>query len=98
MDEEEYSRKYAHLRILKSIQEYMVSDKDAQVGIYPIRVPDDFLYQLMKLKGAEDTDELIHHIFRVGLNLWSDKLYNDEFGSQQNLEEFIQLVKKRSRE
>ena len=98
MDEEEYNRKYAHLRILKSIQEYMVSDKDAPSGIYPIRVPEDFLYQLMKLKGAENTDKLVHHIFRTGLSLWSDKLYNDEFGSQQNLEEFIQIVKKRTSE
>ncbi len=98
MDEEEYNRKYVHLRILKSIQEYLSSDSDMPTAVYPIKVPDDLLYQVTRLEGAESTDKLIHHIFRLGLTLWSDKLYNDEFGSQQNLEEFIQLVKKRNQE
>ena len=98
MDEEEYHRKYVHLRILKSIQEYLSSDSDKPTAVYPIRVPDDLLYQVTGSEGAESTDTLLHHIFRLGLTLWSDKLYNDEFGSQQSLEEFIQLVKKRNQD
>ncbi len=98
MDQEEYNRKYVNLRILKSIQEYLSSDSDMPTAVYPIKVPDDLLYQVTGLEGAESTDKLIHHIFRLGLTLWSDKLYNDEFGSQQSLEEFIQLVKKRNQE
>jgi len=82
MDEEEYNRKYVQLRILKSIQEYLSSDNDMPTAVYPIKVPDDLLYQVTGLEGAESTD----------------KLYNDEFGSQQSLEEFIQLVKKRNQE
>jgi hypothetical protein len=98
MDEEEYNRKYVHLRILKSIQEYLSSGSDMPTAVYPIRVPDDLLYQVTGSEGAESTDKLLHHIFRLGLTMWSDKLYNDEFGSQQSLEEFIQLVKKRNQD
>lgn len=98
MNEEEYKRKYVNLRILKSVQEYLKSDVDAQTAVYPIKVPDDLLYQVIKSQGVENADRLIHRIFNLGLTIWSDKLYNDEFGSEQSLEEFIQLVKKRNRD
>ena len=98
MDEKEYNRKYVNLRILKSIQEYLKSNVNAPTAIYPIKVPDDLLYQVIKSQGVENADRLIHHIFDLGLTIWSEKLYNDEFGSEQSLEEFIQLVKERNRE
>jgi len=98
MDENEYNRKYVNLRILKSIQEYLKSNVDAPTAVYPIKVPDDLLYQVIKSQGVENADKLIHHIFDLGLTIWSEKLYSDEFGSEQSLEEFIQLVKERNRE
>jgi len=98
MDEEEYNSKYINLRILKSIQEYLKSKNDASTALYPIQVPDELLYQAVKLEGPEKGDQIIHHIFNLGLTLWSEKLYSDVFGSQENLEEFIKLVKKRNRE
>ena len=98
MDEKEYNRKYINLRILKSIQEYLKSNVNAPTAVYPIKVPDDLLYQVIKSQGVENADRLIHHIFDLGLTIWSEKLYNDEFGSEQSLEEFIRLVKKRNRE
>ena len=93
MDQKEYTNKYANLRILKSIQEYLKSDENSQTSVYPIRVPDDLLYQTLKIKGAQSTDNVIHHIFKLGLSIWSEKLYNTAFGSQQSLEEFIEIVK-----
>ncbi len=96
MDEEEYKDKYINLRILKSIQEYLKLDKDHSESVYPVRVPDDFLYLILKMQGPDNVDKLIHHIFRLGLEIWSDRLYNEKFGSQRNLEEFIELVKKRN--
>ncbi len=98
MDQEEYTNKYINLRILKSIQEYLKSDENSQTAVYPIRVPDDLLYQTLKMKGAKSADNLIHHIFKLGLSVWSEKLYNTAFGSQKSLEEFIELVKKRDKE
>jgi hypothetical protein len=98
MDEEEYNRKYANLRILKSIQEYLRSDSNSPTAVYPIRVPDDLLYQVLKLRGAEKTDKLIHSIFQLGLTAWSERLFDNEFGSERNLEMFIKLVKKRNAE
>ena len=98
MDEREYNKKYVNLRILKSIQEYLKSEDDAETGVYPIKVPDELLYQMVRLEGTEETDKLIHRIFKMGLTLWSEKLYLDIFGSQENLEEFIEMVKKRNRD
>jgi len=98
MDEEEYNKKYVNLRVLKSIQEYLKAETDSEAAVYPIRVPDDLLYQVLKLQGSENADQLIHHIFKLGLTIWSEKLYSEIFGSQENLEEFIALVKKRTRE
>jgi hypothetical protein len=82
MDEEEYNKKYINLRILKSIQEYLKPPGNSPTALYPIKVPDDLVYR----------------IFRMGLTAWSEKLYNEIFGTQQSLEEFIELVKKRNRE
>lgn len=98
MDEEEYRHKYMNLRILKSVQEYLKTNGDSPTAIYPINVPDELLYQITKSEGPESVDKLIHHIFNLGLTLWSEMLYNDIFGSQKSLEEFIELVKKRNRE
>jgi hypothetical protein len=98
MDEEEYKRKYANLRVLKSVQQYLKKGSTSATAVYPINVPDELLYQALKLHGAEKSDELIHHIFRVGLTIWSEELYNNVFGSEQILEQFIELVKKRNRQ
>ena len=95
MDEEEYHKKYINLRVLKSIQEYLKSDDGSNSAVYPIRVPDDLLYQTLKHQGAENADHLIHEIFTMGLALWSENLFNAIFGSRESLEEFIELVKNR---
>lgn len=97
MEEEEYKQKYANLRILKSIQEYLKVDADSSTAVYPIRIPDDLLYQMLRLHGPENADKLIHRIFELGLAQWSESLYSNTFGSQENLEEFIELVKKRNK-
>lgn len=98
MDDEEYANKYVNLRILKSIQEFLKSRDANHTTVYPIKVPDDLLYQLVKMKGAKGADSVIHQIFRLGLSIWSEKLYSTVFGSQSNLEDFIELVKKRNKE
>jgi len=96
MDEKEYNKKYTHLRILKSVQDYLRTDSESSTSIYPIKVPDDLLLQVLKLDGPEGADRLIHHIFKLGLTLWNEKLYDDEFGSPDALNEFINLVKRRA--
>ncbi|MDY6971408.1 MAG: hypothetical protein SV775_03660 [Thermodesulfobacteriota bacterium] len=98
MDEEEFNRKYVNLRILKSIQDYMKTEGTSPTAVYPINVPEDLLYQVLKLQGPENADSLIHHIFKLGLAFWSEKSYTDVFGSEQSLETFIELLKKRNRE
>lgn len=98
MEENEYQKKYADLRILKSIQEYLKSKEDSPTALYPINVPDDLVYQVLKLQGPEKVDELIHKIFKKGLSMWSEKLYTETFGSQERLEDFIETVKKRTKE
>jgi len=55
-------------------------------------------YQTLKLKGAKSADSIIHHIFKLGLSIWSEKVYNTVFGSHESLEEFIELVKKQNKE
>jgi hypothetical protein len=97
MDEEEFQQKYINLRILKSVQEYLKSDKSTSTAVYPISVPDDLLYQITKLQGPAGVDKLIHYIFTLGLNIWSDQLFEDVFGSQENLEEFIRLVREQNK-
>ena len=98
MDNQEYRKKYINLRILKSVQEYLKSEKDAGTAVFPIRVPEEFVYRILKSQGTESLDRLIHKIFKMGLDLWSDELYKEAFGSQEKLEAFIELVKKRNRE
>ena len=96
MDEEEYSWKYANLRVLKSVQDFIKEENSSATAVYPISVPDDLLYQVLKLQGPDNTDQLISHIFKLGLTFWSEKLFNDVFGSEKSLEEFIELVRKRN--
>ncbi len=98
MNEEEYQKKYADLRILKSIQEYLKLEENTPTAIYPIKVPDELVRQVLRLHGPEKVDELIHKIFRTGLTMWSEKLYTEAFGSQECLEDFIEMVKNRSKE
>jgi hypothetical protein len=98
VDEEEYKNKYVNLRILKNIQEYLKDEEEASTAVYPIRVPDELLFQMVKLEGVEKGDQLIHHIFRLGLTFWSEKLYQDVFGSQASLKEFIKRMKERNKE
>lgn len=97
MDREEFQKKYVNLRILKSVQEYLKEEGESSSAVYPIRVPDDLLFQVLKMKGAEKTDGLIHRIFRLGLTKWSEELYKDVFGSEKNLEEFIELIKEHNK-
>ena len=94
---EDYERRYVNLRILKSIQEYLKPDKGGKTALYPIKVPNDFLYQMLKLEGPEEVDKLIHHIFTLGLNQWSEELFRSEFGTLEDLEEFIERVKKKKK-
>lgn len=98
MDEEEFQKKYYHLRILKSVQEYLKADTNAAAAVYPVRVPEALLYQLVKSEGPESADQVIHKIFKTGLTVWSEKMYQEVFGSQENLETFIELLKKRNTE
>lgn len=98
MDEEEYKNKYVNLRILKSIQEYLKLGGSSSTALYPIEIPGDLLYQAARIQGVENADRLIHEVFEMGLTIWSEKLYHDVFGSEENLEAFIELVKKRSKE
>ncbi len=98
MNEEEYKKKYMDLRILKSVQEYLKDDSQAPTAVYPIKVPDDLLYQILKMEGPEKADEVIHQIFKMGLSIWSEQLYKEAFGSEESLKAFIELVKKRNRE
>ena len=98
MDEEEYKNKYMNLRILKSAQDYLKSEDDSSTSVYPIKVPDDLLLQVLKHQGAKGADDLIHHIFKMGLTLWSERLFNDAFGSPAALSSFIDIVKRRNKE
>ncbi|MDB9823481.1 hypothetical protein OAC89_07270 [Deltaproteobacteria bacterium] len=97
MDETDYEKKYQNLRILKSIQDYLKSESDS-TSVYPIKVPDDLLLQVLKHQGPKAADDLINQIFKVGLTIWSEKLYSDSFGSTDALNSFIEVVKKRSKE
>ncbi|MFO7987394.1 MAG: hypothetical protein R6U38_16160 [Desulfatiglandaceae bacterium] len=98
MDQEEYNKKFVNLRILKSVQEYIKTEGEGTDTVYPIKVPTDLFYQSLKLHGPDSTDKLIHHIFRIGLETWSEEFFNNAFGSQENLERFIELVKERNKE
>jgi hypothetical protein len=94
MDKEEYHTKYKNLRVLKSIQEYLKSGNDSQTSVYPISVPEDMLLQILKSQGAQGADQLIHHVFKLGLKIWSEELYQKTFGSTDSLRHFVDLLKK----
>ncbi|MBN2060924.1 MAG: hypothetical protein JW882_10985 [Deltaproteobacteria bacterium] len=98
MDNEEYNTKYINLRILKSIQEYLKADNDSQTSVYPISVPDELLLQILKFQGARNADQLIHDIFKLGLEIWSEELFQGTFGSTDSLKSFINLLKKQNKE
>ncbi|MFC1494885.1 hypothetical protein ACFL6W_06380 [Thermodesulfobacteriota bacterium] len=98
MNEKEYNKKYTHLRILKSVQDYLRTNSESSTSVYPIKVPDDLLLQVLRLDGPQGADLLIHHIFKLGLTLWNEKLYYDEFGSPAALNEFINFVKSKVRD
>ena len=98
MDNEEYNTKYTNLRILKSIHEYLKSDDNPQTSVYPINVPDDLLLQVLKYQGAQSADQLMHHIFKLGLKIWSEELYQETFGSTDSLENFVNHLKKQNQE
>ena len=94
----EYDNKYFALRLLKSIQDFLKAERNTATAVYPIKVPDDFLYQVLKFKGPEEADKLIAQIFKLGLELWSEQTFIDVFGSSKKLEEFVKLLKDRSKE
>ena len=98
MEEEEYQRKYINLKILKSIQEYLKAKGDAPTALHPVRVPNELLYQLVRLRGAEEADDIIHKIFQLGLEAWNEMLYSHEFGSEERLEAFIKMIQDRNRD
>ena len=94
MDEREYRLKYASLRILKSIQEYLKeSDPEAEpITLYPIRVPRKLILHIMRLHSAEELDQLMHDIFWTGIENWGEALYVSVFGTTEKLESFIKRV------
>jgi hypothetical protein len=96
VDEKEFENKYASLKILKGIHEYLKPEGKPETAVYPIRVPEDLVYQMLKLQGPKHLDSLIHSIFRIGLSVWSEKLYRKVFGSEKSLEEFVDELKKGS--
>ena len=97
MDEEEFKKKYTNLMILKSVQDYLKTESDSSDSVYPVRVPDELFMQVLKLDGPEGLDRIIHHIFKLGLTLWNENLYDNEFGSPDALNEFIDMVKRREK-
>jgi hypothetical protein len=95
LDDKEFENKYVSLKILKGIHEYLKPEGSPETAVYPIRVPDDLVYQMLKLQGPKDLDTLIHSIFRIGLSVWSEKLYRQVFGSEKSLEEFVEEMKRK---
>ena len=98
MEEQEFKKKYVNLRVLKSAQDYIRDSGETPTAVYPIRVPEDLMYQVLKLHGPEHVDKLLHEIFMHGLKVWSEAVYQAVFGSEKNLEEFIEALKDRGEE
>lgn len=98
MDEQEFRKKYINLRVLKSAQDYLHDSGETPTAVYPIRVPEDLMYQVLKLHGPEHVDKLLHEIFMQGLKVWSEAVYQAVFGSEEDLQEFIETMKHRSEE
>jgi hypothetical protein len=97
MDQEEYDKKYVPLRILKSIQAYLKDEDLVHTAVYPVNIPDDLLLQVLQHQGSKPLDDLIHEIFRIGLRIWAENLFMEVFGSTEELEAFIEEVKRRNR-
>ena len=93
MERKEFDLKYATLKILKSVQEYLKRKDAEDAAVFPIKVPSGLLAQLISLHGTEDADEVIHAIFRLGLSLWADKLYQEVFENTDSLQDFIRGLK-----
>jgi hypothetical protein len=93
-NEKEYSLKYAGMRILKSIQEYLKVEDPGEAALYPIKVPSELLYHVTKLRSPEESDRVVHAIFRLGLKVWADKFFEEVFGSPKELEGFIEVMKR----
>ena len=83
--------------ILKSVQDYLKTDSNSSDSVYPVKVPDDLFIQVLRLDGPEGLDRIIHHIFKLGLTLWNEKLYDNEFGSPAALNKFIDMVRRREK-
>lgn len=98
MDDQEFRKKYINLRVLKSAQDYIQDSGETPTAVYPIRVPEDLMYQVLKLHGPENVDKLLHEIFMHGLKVWSEAVFQTVFGSEEDLKEFIELLKHRSEE
>ncbi len=94
MDQQEYNLKYVSMRILKSIQEYLKAEEPGNGASYTIKVPDELLYYIAKMQSRDEADRIIYAIFRQGLKLWADKLFDEVFGSGKKLESFIDLIQK----
>ena len=94
MKTEDYGRKYVALRILKSIQEYLKFGNHKADAIYPIHVPNDFLVQIVKHHGSQFADELINEVFQIGLKVWAERFYLEVFEGPENLEAFVEEVRK----
>jgi hypothetical protein len=97
VDEEEYKKKYKNLMILKNVQDYLKTDGESSDSVYPVKVPDELFMQVLKLDGPEGLDRIINHIFKLGISLWYEKLYDNEFGSPAALNDFIDTVKRREK-
>ncbi len=95
MEEQEFRRKYQNLKILKNIQAYLKSEGEEESVVYPIRVPQELVYQMVQLQGPESADRLIHHIFSIGISIWSEKLFQESFGTPENLKAFIDQLKEK---
>ena len=83
--------------ILKSVQDYLKSDTASSESVYPVKVPDELFMQILRLDGPEGLDHIIHHIFQLGLTMWSENFFDNEFGSTAALNDFIDMVKRRAK-
>jgi len=96
MEEEEYRKKYTNLMILKSVQDYLKTDTGSSGSVFPVKIPDELFLQILRLDGPEGLDYIVHQIFKLGLAMWNERLFDKEFGSPAALNEFIDLMKRRS--
>ena len=96
MEDEEYRKKHTNLMILKSVQDYLKTDTGSSVSVFPVKIPDELFMQILRLDGPEGLDYIVHQIFKLGLTLWNERLFDKEFGSPAALTEFIDLMKRRS--